>query len=109
MHPVVVKRQKEKEFVELKISDNMMVMQCASTFIELARFAPKFMSSESLNMRRFDLLHSKSVSWEPILTYKELYERAAEVECDGDHHEKPNDHQAQPKGDSTKPLSLIHI
>ena len=28
---------------------------------------------------------------------------------DGDHHEKPNDHQAQPKGDSTKPQEVKDV
>ena len=28
---------------------------------------------------------------------------------DGDHHEKPNDHEAQPKGDSTKPQEVKEV
>ena len=53
-YPVVVQRQKEKEFVELKMRDTMTIMQYASKFTELSRFVPKFVSSERLKMRRFE-------------------------------------------------------
>ena len=53
-YPVVVQRQKEKEFMELKMSGNMIVMQYASKFTELSRFVPDFVSSERLKMRRFE-------------------------------------------------------
>jgi len=52
-YPVVVQRKKEKEFMELKMSDTMTVMQYASKFTELSRFVPEFVSSERLKMRRF--------------------------------------------------------
>jgi len=51
---VVVQRQKEKQFIELKMSDNMTVMQYTSKFTELSRFIPKFVSSKRLKMRRFE-------------------------------------------------------
>jgi len=51
---VVVQRQKEKEFMELKMSDTMTVMQCASKFTKLSRFVPEFVLSERLKMRRFE-------------------------------------------------------
>ena len=53
-YPVVVQQQKEKEFIELKMSGSMTVMQYASKFTELSRFVPKFMLSERLKMRRFE-------------------------------------------------------
>ena len=53
-YPVVVQRQKEKEFMELKMSGTMTVMQYASKFTELFRFIPEFVSYERLNMRRFE-------------------------------------------------------
>ena len=39
--------------MELKWSGTMTAMQYASKFIELSRFVPKFVSSESLKTRRF--------------------------------------------------------
>jgi len=36
---ITVQRQKEKEFMELKMSGNMTVMQYARKFMELSRFA----------------------------------------------------------------------
>ena len=53
-YPITVQRQKEKEFLELKMSGNMTVMQYARKFMELARFAPDFVASERLKMRRFE-------------------------------------------------------
>ena len=53
-YPVMVRRQKEKEFMELKMSDKMTVMQYTSKFTELSRFIPEFVSSKRLKMRRFE-------------------------------------------------------
>jgi len=53
-YSVVAQGQKEKEFMELKISSDMTVMQYASKFTELFRFVPEFVSSERLKMRRFE-------------------------------------------------------
>jgi len=53
-YPVVVQRQKEKEFMEMKMSGIMTVIQYASKFTELSRFVSKFVSSERLKMRRFE-------------------------------------------------------
>jgi len=83
-YPVVVQRQKEKEFMELKMSGTMTVMQYASKFTELSRFVPEFVSSEWLKMRTFEegvaFYIRNQLAGQPILTYQELYERAAEVE-----------------------------
>ena len=38
-YPVALQRQKEKEFMELKMTGNMTVIQYASKFSELSRFA----------------------------------------------------------------------
>ena len=70
--------------MELMISGDMTVMQCASKFIELSMFVSEFISSEKLQMRRFEEelafhIHNQLVG-QPILTYEELYERAAEVD-----------------------------
>jgi len=83
-YPFVVQRQKKKEFMEMKMSGNMTVMQYANKFTNLSRFVPKFMSSKRLNMRRFEdglasYIQNQLVG-QPILTYQELHERAAEVE-----------------------------
>ena len=53
-YPVVVQRQKEKEFMELKMSGNMTVMQYTNKFTELSRFIPEFVSSKKLKMRSFE-------------------------------------------------------
>ena len=50
----MVHKQKEKEFIELKMSANLRVMQYASKFTELFRFVPKFVSSKRLKMSRFE-------------------------------------------------------
>ena len=39
--------------MELKMSGNMTVMQYARKFTELSRFAPDFVASKRLKMRRF--------------------------------------------------------
>jgi len=72
-YPILVQRQKEKEFIELKMSDNMTVVQYASKVAELSRFLPEFVSSIRLKMRRFEeglafYIRDKLVG-QPILTY----------------------------------------
>lgn len=66
------------------MSGSMSVMQYASKFTELSRFVPEFVSSERLKMRRFEeglTFHIRNqLGGQPMLTYQELYERAAEVE-----------------------------
>ena len=70
--------------MELKMSGSMSVLQYASKFTELSRFVPEFVSSERLKMRRFEeglaFYIRNQLAGQPILTYQELYERAAEVE-----------------------------
>jgi len=83
-YPITIQRQKEKEFSELKMSNNMTVMQYASKFIELSRFVLKYMAFERLKMRKFEeglaiYIHSQLAS-QPIYTYQELCEKAAEVD-----------------------------
>jgi len=78
VYPLVVLRQKEKEFIDLKMSYNMIIMQYASKFIELSRFVPEFVSSERLNIKRFEeslafYIRNQLVG-HLILTYQELYE-----------------------------------
>ena len=53
-YPFVVQRQKEKEFMELKMSGSMTVMQYGSKFTKLPMFIPEFVSSKRLKMRRFE-------------------------------------------------------
>ena len=52
--------------------------------MELSRFAPEFAASEKLKMRRFEeglaFYMRNQLAGQPIQTYQELYERAAEVE-----------------------------
>ena len=66
------------------MSGMMTVLQYASKFAELSRFVPKFVSSERLKMRRFKeglafYIRNQFVR-QPIMTYQELYERAAKAE-----------------------------
>jgi len=51
-YPITVQRQTEKEFMELRMSGNMTVMQYARKFMELSRFVPDFVASEKLKMRK---------------------------------------------------------
>ena len=53
-YPITIQRQKKKEFMELKISENMTVMQYARKFMELSRFAPDFLATKMLKMRTFE-------------------------------------------------------
>jgi len=53
-YPIIVKQQKEKEFMELKTSGNMTVMQYARNFSELSGFTPGFITTERLKMRKFE-------------------------------------------------------
>ena len=82
-YPVVIQRQKEKEFMELKMSGTVIVTSYASKFTELSRFVPEFVSYERLKMRRFEeglaFYIRNQLAGQPILTYQELYERGAEV------------------------------
>lgn len=83
-YPITVQQQMEKEFMELKMSGNMTVTQYARKFMELSRFAPDFVASEKLKMRRFEeglaFYIRNQLAGQPIQTYQELYERAAKVE-----------------------------
>jgi len=83
-YPVTLQRQKEKEFMELKMTGNTTVIQYASKFIELSRFAHDFVAFERMKMRRFEegLAFSirNQLAGQPIKTYQELHEQAAEVE-----------------------------
>ena len=69
--------------MEVKMSGNMTVMQYASKFTELSNFVLEFGSSERLKMRRFEeglaFYIRNQLARQPILTYQELYGRAAEV------------------------------
>jgi len=70
--------------MELKMSGTMTVMQYANKFTELSKFVPPLVSSERVKMRRFEeglaFYIQNQLAGQPILTYQELYERAAEVE-----------------------------
>ena len=83
-YPVTLQRQKEKEFMELKMTGSMTILQYASKFTELSRFAPEIVASERMKMRRFEeglaFYIRNQLAGQPIKTYQELYEWAAEVE-----------------------------
>jgi len=83
-YPGTIQWQKDKEFLELKMSDNMIVMRYACKLIELSWFVPKCVASEMLKMRKFDkglavCIHNQ-LAGQPICPYQELCERAVEVE-----------------------------
>ena len=79
----MVHKQKEKEFIELKMSANLRVMQYASKFTELFKFIPEFVPSKRLKMRRFNeglaFYICDQLVGQSIHTYQELYERAVEL------------------------------
>jgi len=60
--------------MELKISDNMIVIQYASKFTRLSRFALDFMASERLKMRWFEeglaFYTRNQLAGQPIQTYQ---------------------------------------
>ena len=70
--------------MELKTSGNITVMQYARKFTKLSRFAPDFIVTEKLKMRRSEeglaFYIRNQLAGQPIQTYQELYKRAAEVE-----------------------------
>ena len=65
------------------MSGNMTVMRYASKFTKLSRFVPEFVLTERLKMMRFAgglaFYIRNQLAAHPILTFQELYERAAEV------------------------------
>jgi len=71
--------------MELKMTGNMTVIQYASKFAELYRFALDFVASKWMKMRRFEEVLAfyirNQLAGQPIKTYQELHERDAEVEC----------------------------
>jgi len=72
-YPVTLQRQKEKEFIELKMTGNMTIIQYASKFTELSRFALDFIASERMKMRRFEeglvFYIRNQLAGQPIKTY----------------------------------------
>jgi len=53
-YSIALQRQKEKEFMELKMTGNMTVIQYTSKFMELSRFASDFVAFEWMKMRGFE-------------------------------------------------------
>jgi len=72
-YPITVEQQKEKEFMELKMSGNMTEMQYARTSTEILRFAPDFVATEKMKMRRFEeglaFYIWNQLAGQPIQTY----------------------------------------
>ena len=66
------------------MTGNMTIIQYASKFTELSRFASDFAAFEWMKMRRFEeglaFYIRNQLAGQPIKTYQELYERPAEVE-----------------------------
>jgi len=53
-YPVTIQQEKEKEFSELRMIDNMVVLYYASKFTELPRFVPEFVAAKRMKTRRFE-------------------------------------------------------
>jgi len=53
-YPVMVQRWKEKEFMELRMSGSMTVMQYSSKLMELSRLVHEFVSPRRLAISRFE-------------------------------------------------------
>jgi len=49
----MIQQQKKKEFTELRMSDNMTLLQCVSKFIELSQLVFEFAALERMKKRRF--------------------------------------------------------
>ena len=69
----------------LRMTDNMTVMQYASKLTNLSRFTLNFIAIERMKIKRFEeglaFYIRNQLAGQPIQSYQELYERAAEVEC----------------------------
>jgi len=52
-YPVFLQKAKEDEFIRLQ-QGNISILEYASKFIELSRFAPPHVADEKLRMNRFE-------------------------------------------------------
>ena len=52
-YPISLQKAKEGEFIQLQ-QGNMSILECASKFMELSRFAPTFVIDKRLKMNRFE-------------------------------------------------------
>lgn len=77
--PPSLRRQKEEEFLQLK-QEKMSVLEYASKFMELARFAPHLVDTEERKMEKFE----RGLTWDlqdrlsthSCTTYQQLYDKA---------------------------------
>jgi len=51
-YPISLQKAKESEFMQLQ-QGNMSILEYASKFMDLSRFAPTFVADETLKMNRF--------------------------------------------------------
>ena len=81
--PYVPPKAKEGEFVQLQ-QGNMSVLEYASKFMELSRFAPAFVADERLKMNRFEAglnpTTKERMSVRQYASYVDLYDTAVDVE-----------------------------
>ena len=82
-YPMHLQKQKQKEFLTLR-QGNLSVMEYASRFTELSRFASEFVATDRMKILRFEeglapYIRNQLVG-QHVQTSQELYELAAEIE-----------------------------
>ena len=51
---ITIQRQKKKDFTELGMTKNMIIMHHAGKFVKLTRFIPNFIASKRMKIRRVE-------------------------------------------------------
>jgi len=80
-YPISLQKAKEGEFMQLQ-QGNMSVLEYASKFMELSRFAPTFVADERLKINRFEFGLNpikKRMSVRQYTSYVGLYDTAVNV------------------------------
>ncbi|XP_038987026.1 uncharacterized protein LOC103699180 [Phoenix dactylifera] len=99
--PQSMRLVKQNEFLALKQTENMTVLEYASKFNELGRFCPQFMEEEISKANRFEQgLRYGIRSRLAVLiftSYQDVLERALKLEAELKRSEKERDDQKRPK------------
>jgi len=82
-YPTSLQKAKENEFMKLQ-QRTMSILEYASKFMELSRFAPTFVADERLKMNRFEAGLNPTIkermSVQQYASYVDLYDTAVNVE-----------------------------
>jgi len=82
-YPVFLQKAKEDEFIRLQ-QGRMTVLEYASKFIELSRFAPVYIADEKIKMNQFEaglnLGIKEKMSVRHYTSYEDMYNTAVNVD-----------------------------